>query len=240
MTSLLRRIVTRLPRLSICSSKTPSFKPLSFNQARSISRTPVLRSHDAAYTMELCTGIDDHAPEGGEVRLIFRDIMGGKRYAVKAQIGQSLAEVAKLYGMRLTASCLGNDRGDIDLPYAWGPTCCECHIYIDAKWAPVLPERHWREEEVIMFGTDCAMPNSRLACMIDVTKHMDGMEILIPKQAYPTEKHGNENHNAFPTWGNPSADGPIDDHVIGVPTEPAQTELLKVKIDQDKFTIRDA
>lgn len=92
----------------------------------------------------------------------------GSAQEIDAKVGESLMVNAKANGIDgIVAECGGS------------MVCGTCHVYIGDGWYDRLPAPSDMELDMI----DCGLhqqPNSRLACQIQVTGEMDGLEVHVP------------------------------------------------------------
>ena len=63
-----------------------------------------------------------------------------------------------------------------------GQQCCStCHVYINDDYVSKIPEPNEDEEDTLDLAAGYK-ENSRLACSIQLTKELDGMEVIIPDE----------------------------------------------------------
>ena len=93
----------------------------------------------------------------------------GTQYVVEAPAGTSVMRAA------LDNGILGID-GDCGGLCA----CATCHVYIEAGWAPVVPEMGSQERDMLELAYE-VQPSSRLGCQIELTVDADGLEVHLPK-----------------------------------------------------------
>lgn len=62
-----------------------------------------------------------------------------------------------------------------------GCTCSTCHCWVEARWLSRLPEQHQDELDLLEY-VDGRTPASRLACQVEVTEALDGIEVRLPRQ----------------------------------------------------------
>ena len=60
--------------------------------------------------------------------------------------------------------------------------CSTCHILIEEKWFNKLIPANEEEKELLGLLPDLKK-HSRLGCQIKLTKNLDGIEIILPKNA---------------------------------------------------------
>lgn len=92
----------------------------------------------------------------------------GTRNNIEATSGQSL----------MNAAINNNIRG-IDGDCGGQCGCATCHIYIDLPWAGLIPSPQPNEDEMLNF-TGERLPTSRLACQVQISDGLDGMEVRLP------------------------------------------------------------
>ena len=84
--------------------------------------------------------------------------------------GVRLLEVAQAAGMPLEGTCEGQ------------MACSTCHVIVAADWFDRLPEASADEEDMLDLAAG-ACRTSRLACQIELTAALDGLEVRIPGEA---------------------------------------------------------
>ncbi|HSV59856.1 MAG TPA: 2Fe-2S iron-sulfur cluster-binding protein [Variovorax sp.] len=82
-------------------------------------------------------------------------------------------------GLSLMRAAVDNSVPGIDGDCGGQCACGTCHVYIDAPWAEQLGAVDEREDGMLEF-TDCRQGNSRLACQIQITPALDGLEVGLP------------------------------------------------------------
>ncbi len=94
-----------------------------------------------------------------------------------------------MHRVALNGSCQGWGPREIKRTEAWteltwgsGPHCYQCHVQIDSKWKPVLPELSAKdiEEFAIAWEEEYNPASSVLACTVTLGPEHDGMVVLIP------------------------------------------------------------
>ncbi len=93
----------------------------------------------------------------------------GTRHTVDAEAGLSLMRAA-----------IDNNVPGIDGDCGGQCACATCHVFIDAPWAAKTGARTGREDEMLNFAAELA-DSSRLACQVEVTADMDGLEVRMPE-----------------------------------------------------------
>lgn len=93
----------------------------------------------------------------------------GQEKKVKAEIGQSLMEVAVQNGVNgIDADCGG------------ACSCATCHCYIDEAWFSKIEQADSVELDMLDFAY-LKKERSRLSCQIKVSSNMDGILIHFPE-----------------------------------------------------------
>ncbi|GFH49497.1 hypothetical protein CTEN210_05973 [Chaetoceros tenuissimus] len=121
------------------------------------------------------------------VKLNFVDPSGARR-TIPAYVGKSLYETCDVNGIDLGPASVGGAveavRSDTwtEPLYGEGPSTGYDHVLLVGNGAdtaaPITPHEksalgdYWDEDEIF--------PESRLACMVTVTKEMDGMTVYVP------------------------------------------------------------
>jgi len=126
----------------------------------------------------------------------------GTRRTVMAQTGFSLLEVADVYDISILARCMGGGRKEYD--YGEGPACWSCLVQIDTAHLDKVNKAEQREKEMIYWSEE-ATNNSRLACEVIVDESCANMTVVVPEQERPStlrtlralEKYLEENADAL-------------------------------------------
>ena len=68
----------------------------------------------------------------------------------------------------------------LDLDHSCGGVCAcsTCHVYVDKEWTERLKARA-EDEQIMVEDTGNFQDNSRLACQIDYTEHLDGIRLTL-------------------------------------------------------------
>lgn len=104
------------------------------------------------------------------IHYILRD---GTDRAVDAKDGASLMENAIMNNVRgIEAECGGCC------------SCATCHVYVDEKFAALLPAPDEMENELLDGVAAERKPTSRLSCQISVGPELDGLVVHIPEAQY--------------------------------------------------------
>lgn len=91
----------------------------------------------------------------------------GEDTIVDAVDGDTLLEVAKKNKVKLFGGCDG------------AGVCGTCHVFIDPDYLEKINEATFDEQDILEILPN-GKTNSRLACQIVVTEHLDGMTVIIP------------------------------------------------------------
>ncbi|MCJ2181227.1 2Fe-2S iron-sulfur cluster-binding protein [Novosphingobium sp. 1949] len=91
----------------------------------------------------------------------------GKEVSVNAEPGTRLLEVAQGAGMPLEGTCEGQ------------MACSTCHVYLSDDWFARVEPASMDEEDMLDLAAGVAR-TSRLACQIELTEALDGLEVRIP------------------------------------------------------------
>jgi 2Fe-2S ferredoxin len=83
-------------------------------------------------------------------------------------------------GLSVMEGAVKNSIPGIDADCGGACACATCHVYVDAAWLGVLPEKSPTEAQMLEFA-DGATPSSRLACQLKVTAAFDGIRITMPE-----------------------------------------------------------
>ena len=82
--------------------------------------------------------------------------------------GTTVLEVARKFNIKIEGSCEGS------------LACSTCHILIAEKWLNKLIPANEEEKELLGLLPDLKK-HSRLGCQIKLTKKLDGIEIILPR-----------------------------------------------------------
>jgi 2Fe-2S ferredoxin len=63
-------------------------------------------------------------------------------------------------------------------------TCATCHVMVREPWLSKLPAMKDDEDGMLDFAASARQSNSRLACQIELTDALDGMQIDLPATQY--------------------------------------------------------
>jgi len=89
-----------------------------------------------------------------------------KKYFINE--GYTILEVARKYNIQIEGSCEGS------------LACSTCHVLIEEKWLRKLNPANEEEKELLGLLPDLKK-HSRLGCQIKLTKKLDGIEIILPR-----------------------------------------------------------
>lgn len=92
---------------------------------------------------------------------------GGNEHDGPAAPGLSVMEIIR-------------DRGNDELLALCGGccSCATCHVYVDERWAPLLPPIS-EDENDLLDSSDYRESGSRLSCQIIFTDELDGLKVII-------------------------------------------------------------
>ena len=94
----------------------------------------------------------------------------GDRVEATAEAGQRLLEVAQLADQPLEGTCEGQ------------MACSTCHVIVAKDWFAKLPLASEDEEDMLDLAAGVTR-TSRLACQIELTDALDGLEVRIPGES---------------------------------------------------------
>ncbi len=95
----------------------------------------------------------------------------GNSIEATCEAGDNLLRVGQAAGLPLEGTCEGQ------------MACSTCHVIVADDWFGKLPEAAEPEEDMLDFAADVRR-TSRLACQIDLTDDLDGIEVAIPGEAH--------------------------------------------------------
>ncbi len=99
-------------------------------------------------------------------RLVVTDARG-EIYAVDAEDGESVMQVARAAGFPILGECEGS------------LACATCHVIVAPGWAPRLAPAG--DGEAAMLDTVFSLtPTSRLGCQIRLGPALDGLAVALP------------------------------------------------------------
>ena len=94
----------------------------------------------------------------------------GERVTANSEAGDNLLRVGQVAGLPLEGTCEGQ------------MACSTCHVVVAADWFDALPEASELEEDMLDFAAGVCR-TSRLACQIDLTPELNGLEVRVPGDA---------------------------------------------------------
>ncbi|EPJ9700405.1 TPA: 2Fe-2S iron-sulfur cluster-binding protein [Pseudomonas aeruginosa] len=104
-------------------------------------------------------------------RVVFIDDQSGE-YAVDAQDGQSLMEVATQNGVPgIVAECGGSC------------VCATCRIEIEEAWVKIVGEANPDENDLLQSTGEPMTTGTRLSCQVFIDPSMDGLIVKVPLPA---------------------------------------------------------
>lgn len=99
----------------------------------------------------------------------------GERVTVDAAEGENLLAVAQRAGMPLEGTCEGQ------------MACSTCHVVIATEWFDRLKPASADEEDMLDLAAGVTR-TSRLACQIEISEALEGLEVRIPDVFYDMQK----------------------------------------------------
>lgn len=100
---------------------------------------------------------------------------GGERVAAEAKAGDCLLEVAQNADMPLEGTCEGQ------------MACSTCHVIVSKDWFDKLPPASEDEEDMLDLAAGVTR-TSRLACQINLSTALDGLEVRIPGESHNMQR----------------------------------------------------
>ena len=100
------------------------------------------------------------------ISVIFKNNDSKRSYL--ANEGYTILEVARKYNIQIEGACEGS------------LACSTCHVILEKKWFNKLDPANEEEKEMLGLLPDLKK-HSRLGCQIKLTKNLDGIEIILPK-----------------------------------------------------------
>ena len=94
-----------------------------------------------------------------------------ERVTAEGNAGDQLLRLAQAAGMPLEGTCEGQ------------MACSTCHVIVTRDWFSQLPPATEDEEDLLDLAAG-VRPTSRLACQIELTDALDGLEVRIPGDAH--------------------------------------------------------
>jgi ferredoxin len=94
----------------------------------------------------------------------------GERVEAEAPTGLRLLEVAQAADMPLEGTCEGQ------------MACSTCHVIVAREWFDKLPRASEDEEDMLDLAAGVTR-TSRLACQIELSAELNGLEVRIPGES---------------------------------------------------------
>jgi 2Fe-2S ferredoxin len=94
----------------------------------------------------------------------------GILHQVRSYGGESLMRLLKDAGLPIHAVCGG------------GTSCGTCHIYVEDRWAALLPPPSSAEQQMLEALDSFDPDRSRLACQIEIGPELDGLSLTLGPQ----------------------------------------------------------
>ena len=94
-----------------------------------------------------------------------------ERVTAQGTEGDNLLRVGQAAGMPLEGTCEGQ------------MACSTCHVIVARDWFGRLPRATEDEEDLLDLAAG-VRPTSRLACQIELTAALDGLEVRIPGDSH--------------------------------------------------------
>ena len=98
--------------------------------------------------------------------VVFATDRDGKAYELDAREGYTLMEILRDAGLPIAAICGGQC------------ICSTCHVYVAEEWVARLKTRE-EDEQVMVEDSGHYQDNSRLACQIDFSESLDGINVTL-------------------------------------------------------------
>ena len=99
----------------------------------------------------------------------------GEEVETEGRLGARLLEVAQAAGMPLEGTCEGQ------------MACSTCHVVVAKEWFGRLPPASEDEEDMLDLAA-AVRPTSRLACQIELTAELEGLEVRIPGESHDMQR----------------------------------------------------
>lgn len=109
-----------------------------------------------------------HPQQSQDAQFLTLDVRltDGSRFRCEAAEGFRVMELIRAYGLPIKAECGG------------AGVCATCHVRVDARWRELLPPPS-DEELAKLDDVPGADERSRLACQIEMTAELDGLELTL-------------------------------------------------------------
>jgi 2Fe-2S ferredoxin len=92
----------------------------------------------------------------------------GSSTEVDVATGNSLMHAATAHGIDgIVGDCGG------------AMSCATCHVFVEASFAPMLPEPSTSEAQMLDYTAAPRQANSRLSCQLVMTTELDGLTVYI-------------------------------------------------------------
>lgn len=82
-------------------------------------------------------------------------------------------------GLSLMRAAVDHNVPGIDADCGGACACATCHVYLDPPWLAVTGQRSEMEESMLSFAA-VTQDNSRLACQIEMSDALDGIQVHLP------------------------------------------------------------
>ncbi|MEQ1498986.1 MAG: 2Fe-2S iron-sulfur cluster-binding protein [Novosphingobium sp.] len=99
----------------------------------------------------------------------------GERIAAEGKAGDRLLSAGQAAGMPLEGTCEGQ------------MACSTCHVVVAKAWFERLPRASEDEEDMLDLAAGVRR-TSRLACQIELTAELDGLEVNIPGESHDMQR----------------------------------------------------
>lgn len=83
-------------------------------------------------------------------------------------------------GLSVMRGAVDNGVPGIDADCGGQCACATCHVFVDGAWLARTGDKGEQEESMLSFAAT-ALPNSRLACQIEMTADLDGLVVRMPE-----------------------------------------------------------
>ncbi len=107
------------------------------------------------------------------IEITFFEHQQSEGTTITAKPGTSLMKAALAGGIEgIAADCGGT------------LTCATCHVMVRGPWLSQLPTAKEDERGMLEFAACRPQANSRLACQIELTPALNGMQVDLPQSQY--------------------------------------------------------
>lgn len=100
----------------------------------------------------------------------------GERVEAEGEPGDRLLRTAQIAGMPLEGTCEGQ------------MACSTCHVIVAKDWFGRLPRASEDEEDMLDLAAGVTR-TSRLACQIELSAELEGLEVRIPGESRDMQRH---------------------------------------------------